>query len=520
MAQAQPKIDDDVTPEPNAQLAPVVGTIAPAERSLDKPDARLVSISSEKTTSQPAAPPSIPASTKPSITPSAQPSVQPAFSDVHQLTPFPEQQTEQQKLQWTYSYILNVTTLEEFFEFFAQLKQLDENSFSLFGGEILDAVRDDKNPFFIDAFDDRYLTLIQLMAHASLPLATAFHNRAEQLCYSHANSLIRYTRLRTALKNSHTALINQKASGALLKRINPVMDRGIREELIEISALKSQLKTIATDEAVQWHFPHEKSYRRSFQRVSVSDEMGVANRLWIDPTSDKTSELFTVLSVPNVRVSRAPTGISWQDGSGNYYYRYRNSDMYHYFRMSGTAAFSPVKRHLQFAFFIPRIGNQNHYHTLVDKLPALMAYKQFGLDCPIVSTFELDDTEKYFCRGLGIDPDTIIVDSLGELIAERGIIADAETMRAPFYEYCQSLELPNMRFGKKIYISRASSKDRPMANEAEVEALMLSKGFGIVAMERYSLEEQIANYRIPSRSGIIQYGLCQCRHRHRGTDSR
>jgi len=160
--------------------------------------------------------------------------------------------------------------------------------------------------------------------------------------------------------------------------------------------------------------------------------------------------------------------------------------------MSGRAAFSPVTRHVQQAYFLPRIGNNNYYHSLVDKLPALIAYKRMNLSCPIVATYKLDKIERYLCKELGIDPDEIIVDTQGALIADRGFIPKVESLRAPFYEHCRTRPTLSASTKKRIYISRSRSADRPLQNESSIHELLEANSFSIVHMEDHSFEEQIS----------------------------
>lgn len=404
---------------------------------------------------------------------------------------FPVNRLEIQKLQWAYHCTSDIQSEEDFFVFFENLKQLDTSCFVNFGGQILDAINNREIPEFLHEFDDRYLILIQLLAHADLAMAVDFHERAEKLWMKFANSLVRYTRLETALKNTQSCLNNQRTAGAKLHRVSPLMHRGVREKLINSAAINKELKSLDETDAVQWHIPLDKTYHRSFQRFTTADDKSVADVKWINSTKDTSVDMFTVLSVPQARVCRAPTGIAWRQDN-RFQFRYVNSDMYHYFRMSGFAAFSPVVRHVELAYFLPRIGNRNYYHSLVDKLPALHGYKLLGLSCPIVSTYELDETERHFCEQVGINPDDIICDTNGELIATRGIIPDVEGLRAPFFDYCRTHTIDKTRYGEKIYITRANSNERPLVNELEVQKLMLTHGFGIVAMENYSLQEQMA----------------------------
>lgn len=466
MAQAQPQLDFCELPEPLPEKAKVIGSIKSAD-TIER-EAQTNSISAYSLARE-------------SLTRTPQP-----FPE-----PMPTHRLKIQKLQWAYQCVSHIRSQTGFQEFFNNLKHVDKNAFDDFGGQILHAIDRNQSEFSTAGFDDKYLILIQLLAHADLSMAIELHERAEQLWINVSNSLVRYTRLRIALEKTRTGLNNQKEAGATLSRILPLMQGGIREELINAAAINKELIRLEGSDAVQWCVPLEKTYRRSFQRFTTADDNSTADMKWINATVDSEVNMFTVMSVPATRVCKAPTGIAWKQANG-FHFNYKNSDMYHYFRMSGIATFSPITRHLQTAYFLPRIGNNNRYHTLVDKLPALLGYTLMGLNCPIVSTYPLDDTERHFCEQLGIDPDEIIYDNNGALTADRGMIPDVEGLRAPFFEYCQTLVTGKTHFGKKIYITRANSTERPLVNELDVQKLMLKHGFGIVAMENYSLLEQLA----------------------------
>jgi len=404
---------------------------------------------------------------------------------------YPISGSHRQKLQWTYDCISHCDSVSDFEALIDALEILDTDTFENFGGRIFRNVNNPELAVDGHQFDDRYLILLQLLANTDLDIALKFHLKAESTYKRHANSWIRYTRLQTAVVNTAEYLRKQKASGAHLVKISPAMPDSIKERIAATSTLKKTLTQLDRNKAVVLHTPYENAYTRSFESVSAFDDQARAETMWIDQTLTTDIKNFSVISAPNMRICRAPTGISWQVGN-RYQFKYENSDIYHYFRISGRAAFSPVTKHVQQAYFLPRIGNNNYYHSLVDKLPALIAYGRMNLSCPIVATYRLDETERYLCKELGINPDDIIVDTKGALIAERGFIPKVESMRAPFYEHCRTRTTIRATTGKRIYISRSRSADRPLKNENEVHNTLEGRGFSIVHMEDHTFEEQIA----------------------------
>jgi len=418
-------------------------------------------------------------------------SIKSSSSNRHSSKTYPSNGSSLHKLQWAYDRLYDCQSESDFLQLFDQLQLIDEDTFNNLGGQILRCVNNAEHDIDDNQFDDRYLTLLQMFANVDLDRALDFHKHAEKTYKTLANSWIRYTRLHTALVNTKDYLRKQELSGAYLTKITPALPNSIEELETQSDEFTKTIAHLQEDDAVVLHAPHPETYTRTFISASQLDDEERANNAWIDRTETDSIEKFSVICAPNMRICRAPTGISWQVNK-QYRFKYENSDIYHYFRMSGRAAFSPVTRHVQHAYFLPRIGNNNYYHSLVDKLPALIAYKRMNLSCPIVATYKLDKIERYLCKELGIDPDEIIVDTRGALIADRGFIPKVESLRAPFYEHCRTRPTLSTSTKKRIYISRSRSADRPLQNEASIHELLQSKGFSIVHMEDHSFEEQIS----------------------------
>ena len=403
---------------------------------------------------------------------------------------YSELRTFWQKLQWMYEQSAKTHSESQFIKLFQTIERLDPKSFELFGGCVLQAVVHGKPLPTTHRFDNRYLQLIHLLAQSDLHRALHFHDRAERLNSEISNSLIRYQRIKTALEQSLRYLQKHEAAGATISRVQPVMQESFTKETIQAKDVRSALSLLGNEQTIQWFMPLDKTYTRSLKRASGRDDTELAESKWINSINEDPVEQFSVWSAPNVRVCIAPTGISWREGDRNRY-AYQFSDMYHYFRTSGFTANMPVKKQVQLAYFLPRVGYRNYYHSLVDKLPALLGYKKLGLDCPIIAAFQLENTERYFCKLLGIDPSKIICDTKGEVIASRGIIPIVDGLKAPFFDTCRS-HAESENFGnEKIYISRINSEQRPLDNENAVHELVESRGYKIIHMEDHTLPEQI-----------------------------
>jgi len=141
---------------------------------------------------------------------------------------------------------------------------------------------------------------------------------------------------------------------------------------------------------------------------------------------------------------------------------------------------------------LPRYGINNYYHSLVDKLPGLYGYKLLNLDCPILSTYELDDSERHFAELLGINPDNIKVDTRGEISAQMGILPNIGGLRPLFFDFLSEIPKLPSPVGPNVYITRERSNDRIMENESNVHEIVEQHGFDIVAMEDFTLEDQMA----------------------------
>ncbi|MBX2886427.1 MAG: glycosyltransferase family 61 protein [Granulosicoccus sp.] len=416
------------------------------------------------------------------------------FSDEQKrcLNGYHADESNSQKIERCYAFAKCCENEQQLNRLFGFLKSADNEFHDLLGGEIVTALNQDAQADTLTFFDDKYLNLSQLYSNFSLESATALHASCEDLYKQHGNSYIRYERLKNAFTKSGDLLdgfiendlelfdVSPKASGNLVNH-----SIGESESIMDqpgVASSDSCIYTVKLDEYIN---------RDHLQLWKNDDSQAAANK-WINDIKTYTISGVHFFKLHNARIGHAPTGVAFKE-KGAYKYIYEMSDMYHYFRVTGQAAFRPKRKSLDLAYILPRFGINNYYHSLVDKLPALFGYKFLGLDCPIITTFDLHPVERHFAKLIGIDADKIITGENGEVEADNAFLPDIANLRPLFFRFCANLGAQTgAQATRKIYISRVNSPDRPMINEEQIEQLALSQGFEVIRMEDYTLEEQIA----------------------------
>jgi len=283
--------------------------------------------------------------------------------------------------------------INHFFDF---LHAEDSTAFIALGGEILRAVNGQLPTESILQLDDKYLSLLQLISNVDIDAASDFHERAEALYQRDGQSLVRYTRLSNSLRNTKNLLTNLVVQGCTLEPIAPMADASFdhRSALLEDSGdvIFPSQTTRAQRITARLPAPIDRTERR----LVDNDDFETASTLWINPINQSLVESVDFYALPATRICHQPTGISFKSRDSRNY-ALSMSDMFHYFRMSGKTAFKPIQQTLDKAYILPRYGINNYYHALVDKLPALYGYRLLGLDCPIVSTYELESRDYARC---------------------------------------------------------------------------------------------------------------------------
>jgi capsular polysaccharide biosynthesis protein len=168
--------------------------------------------------------------------------------------------------------------------------------------------------------------------------------------------------------------------------------------------------------------------------------------------------------------------------------------------VSGSALWEPAAAGpIDQAFVTPYFGWTNYFHAVVDVLSTLAIYKRLGLSCPIVVPGEIEAIHAEIIRASGIPEDTPVLTASDVRGRHLGLAVcpghvSAQLLRA------WSATVVRRTVGDSedevgdeiVYISRAKSPHRPLANEEQLEE-MLRSGWGcrVVHTEDLSLAEQV-----------------------------
>ena len=143
------------------------------------------------------------------------------------------------------------------------------------------------------------------------------------------------------------------------------------------------------------------------KRLCVADDLEVFNELSIGKLpelSDFNIECYLLPDVQNC--SRFPNVSFSIDGKRKYLYS--EIPIFHHYKIGGKSSFDAPSIFFERAFYLPRYGNRNYYHKLIDILPGLACYLELGLDCPIVHSHDMDSIDFEILRLLGIGADKVI----------------------------------------------------------------------------------------------------------------
>ncbi len=397
-----------------------------------------------------------------------------------------------QKIEVTYEY-LKVSTIEnDIPKYFGFLKKADPEFHESIGGEIVDTIEGESRHENIVNFDAKYLHLSQIYSNYDLQAAIDLHIRCERIYREFGNSLVRFDRLKFSANKTLELLNSFKQAGIEVHDIYPKSASSFLKREVKEQTHIFNSEDCLDDQAELFTVPLEKPIERKTVKGSLADDSKLADSLWIGGTTSSNVSNVQFYKLNRARISHAPTGITFLDDNRRKYV-YEMSDMYHYFRTAGKNSLSVVKDTIDEAYLLPRYGNNNYYHSLVDKTPALFGYKFLGLTCPIVSTYELDRVELQLAEKLGIPVDNIIVDKSSELEIHRALLPDIANLKPLFFQFCAELGEPHAGLPyQDVYISRRRSPDRPMVNEDRIECVAEKYGFKIIRMEDHSFDQQIA----------------------------
>ncbi len=140
----------------------------------------------------------------------------------------------------------------------------------------------------------------------------------------------------------------------------------------------------------------------------------------------------------------------------------------------------------------------NYYHELIDTFGSMLFYVELGMDIPIVIPKPMDRFLPLF-RGIGIDPDRIrTYNECADVRFERLIYADRVPIGSLLNSFLRKAAdglSSKANANSHIYISRKKVAHRRLANEEEVETVLLSMGFDVLVFEDMPIAEQIQRMR-------------------------
>jgi hypothetical protein len=381
------------------------------------------------------------------------------------------------------------------------LKSVCSSLYNRVGGDLIVCLLSQKTDVAISNnvckknFDELYLRAIYFIARFDIDKAIEINLGSEQLYRKLGSSFVRYNRIGTALERSSKLLSDRYEHNYKVYEILPKSMDSIKSELLGCVGAatrhiegRDNASLSSSSEARILKFPPLCMYSRVPLSGVACDDSDYAAGLWINSVNTNSHSEIRVVELPLVRVCDNPTNIYFKEDND---YKYVDSicDLYHYFKVTGRVATKEPLEEIPVAWLLPRFGNGNYYHSLIDKLPALYGYKILGLDCPIISAYELDETEKSLLDAVGISYQKVRVDVEARFEIRLGYIPDISTFRIPFIRYCSAFK--DKVADQRIYISRSRASLRKMENEAAVEALMERFGFRVVHMENYSFAEQV-----------------------------
>jgi len=153
-------------------------------------------------------------------------------------------------------------------------------------------------------------------------------------------------------------------------------------------------------------------------------------------------------------------------------------------------------------------GTANYYHWMIDDLPRLAALDHLPKDMPVLLNanlqFQMDtlahlgidrDRLRPMPAASGLGVSNLLVAHYADMPRQPSGLLDVERqiawpaaldfLRTTFADWCDG---PS---GKRIFISRRASSFRCLVNEAEIEAILIQRGFSSVRLEELTIAEQV-----------------------------
>ncbi len=160
---------------------------------------------------------------------------------------------------------------------------------------------------------------------------------------------------------------------------------------------------------------------------------------------------------------------------------------------------------------------------MLNFLPRLSLYRAAGLDCDIVIRSDPVANARQWITALGVPESRVVYHDVQGVSVFPTLYAPAWPMPAGrpmdgLFDIYHSADAPaGAPVGRKLYLSREGRGRRPLVNEAEIEALFVSRGFEVVRPETLSFPEMRCAFAQPAcvagayGSAILNLAVCKSR---------
>ena len=350
----------------------------------------------------------------------------------------------------------------------------------------------------VSNFDRKLLRQSALLAHYDIDYALKFFEYYREAAKNKSVSWIRCQRIENALINTKHHIEQHKKQNRKIVTIHPYLEQNLPNNKFNSIEEFKEKSTEMFEPCLVTISKNTSPQNKTVYRLSTADDYDLFDKKCIAELNVRNTLTYKYLALKNVCVSCEPSGIIFKD-KGEYKYLYSANGIYHHFRICGKTVLKDNPLKLDEAFMIPRKGENNYFHSVIDVLPNYLAYKILDLDCPIVISHKLSEIDKVVIKKLKIPLNRIIETEKNGVEVTSALVPMSVSFLDDFIRMMREYSIkkcagkyPLISNKKKIYISRIKSGTRTMINEDKVEEVMKSAAFEIVYMEEHTLEEQMA----------------------------